>query len=277
MLFRSRQMTWALGMAATQSAGLREMFGSMSKNLHIGRAAQNGLLSALLAARGFTSSEKSLEAPRGFANVLGEAPRLDQICADFGARFEILQNTYKPYPCGVVLHPVIEGCVTLATRHAIEPQAVKRIALRCHPYVLELTGKRNPANTLEAKLSVFYSAAAALVARQMGPREFEAALIADARVRALHDKVAVEVDAAVREDEAHVEIELADGTRHAIHIEHVIGSIDKPMSGADIEAKFRTLTAPLLAAEQVDGLIGACAKLETLADAAEIARLAAAR
>src|SRR6185295_17867913 len=106
---------------ATQSAALREMFGSMSKNLHIGRAAQNGLWSALLARRNFTSSERAIEAPRGFSRVLGENPDFERATMDLGSSFEILQNTYKPYPCGVVIHPIIEGCIRLAVAHAIDP------------------------------------------------------------------------------------------------------------------------------------------------------------
>src|SRR4051812_44887373 len=115
-----QRMTWALGIAATQAAGLREMFGTMSKSLHGGRAAQNGLSAALLARKGFTSSEASIEAPRGFANVLGEQPDLGQLTAELGTRFEVSQNTYKPFPCGVVIHPVIEGCIALRNQHAIK-------------------------------------------------------------------------------------------------------------------------------------------------------------
>ena len=148
-----QRMTWALGIAATQAAGLREMFGSMCKSLHGGRAAQNGLSAALLAQKGFTSSEHAIEAPRGFANVLGEAPNLAAITIGLGTTFEVLQNTYKPFPCGVVIHPVIDGCVTLKAAHAIDASNIQRIALRVHPLVLELCGRKTPATTSEAKLS----------------------------------------------------------------------------------------------------------------------------
>jgi len=270
-----QRMVWALGIAATQAAGLREMFGSMSKNLHIGRAAQNGLFAALLAAKGFTSSEQSLEAARGYAQVMGHDPDLAAITRDFGERYEILTNTYKPFPCGVVIHPAIEGCVALATAHQIDPAAIERITLRCNPLVLELTGKRRPATTLEAKLSIFHSAAVAVVARRGGQSEFDPQRINDPAVRALHDRVVVETDPKVREDEVDVTITLADGRTLHQHVDHVIGSELRPMSDQDMQEKFRGLAGPLLPQERVDGLIRVCGDLRALDDVADIARLAA--
>ncbi len=112
-----QQMTWALGLAATQASGLREMFGTMSKSLHPGRAAQNGLAAAFLARAGFTSSERGIEAPAGFAHVLSSEQDFSQALDDLGKRFELMTNTYKPYACGLVIHPVIDGCLALRAQH----------------------------------------------------------------------------------------------------------------------------------------------------------------
>jgi 2-methylcitrate dehydratase PrpD len=108
-----QQMIWALGTAATQAAGLREMFGSMCKSLHVGRAAQNGLEAALLAARNFTSSDRGIEAARGFAYILSPARNFAAISEGLGTNYEILENTFKPFACGIVIHPVIDGCIQL--------------------------------------------------------------------------------------------------------------------------------------------------------------------
>jgi len=269
-----KHMVWALGIASTQSAGLREMFGSMCKNLHIGRAAQNGLWSALLASKGYTSSEHSLEAPRGFANVLGEKPNLDAITDGLGKRFEILQNTYKPYPCGVVIHPIIEGCIRLASQHPLAASDIQRIKLRCNPLVIELCGKQKPARTLEAKLSVYHCAAAALLERRMTEQEYSPSNIVNAEVLALRDKVVVTVDEKIREDETHVAIELNGGETLSCHVDHVIGSFERPMSNQDIEQKFRGLTEPLLPKTRVDEIIDTCANMMKIGDAAVLARLA---
>jgi 2-methylcitrate dehydratase PrpD len=272
-----QHMLWALGIAATQSAGLREMFGSMSKNLHIGRAAQNGLVSALFASKGFTSSQQSLEAPRGFTHVLGENPDLDVITRNLGKTFEILLNTYKPYPCGVVIHPIIEGCVNLATAHDLKPGDIRSVSLRCNPLVIELCGKERPATTLEAKLSVYHSAAAALIARRMTDFEYRPAFIERADVLALRARVAVTVERKIREDETEVVVELDGGARFTCHIDHVIGSAARPMSDADMERKFRGLTEPVLPQAQVDQLIESCRNVAQLDDVAVLARLAAKR
>jgi 2-methylcitrate dehydratase PrpD len=108
-----QQMLWALGLAATQPVGLQEMFGSMTKSFHPGRAAQNGLTAALLASKNFTSSEQSLEAKYGWVNVVSTAHDYDYITGKLGQSFEISKNTYKPFACGVVMHATIDGCIQL--------------------------------------------------------------------------------------------------------------------------------------------------------------------
>jgi 2-methylcitrate dehydratase PrpD len=272
-----QRMVFALGIAATQSAGLREMFGSMCKNLHIGRAAQNGLTSALFAAKGFTSSTQSLEAPRGFASVLGEKPDLDAVTRGLGQTFEILHNTYKPYPCGVVIHPIIEGCVKLATAHDLAADDIRQVTLRCNPYVVELCGKKTPATTLEAKLSVYHSAAAAIVARRMTDLEYRDDFIRRPDVLALRGRVTVATDPKIREDETEVSVDMNSGARHTTHIDHVIGSAERPMSDADMEQKFRGLTAPVLPASQVEQLLENCRNVSALPDSSVLARLGSAQ
>ena len=114
-----QQMIWAIGLAATQAAGLREMFGSMAKSLHPGRAAQNGYASALLAQAGFTSGEHGLEGPRGFAAVQAAKYDLSKITAGLGVDFDLRANTYKPFPCGIVNHPTIDGAIQIHHEHKL--------------------------------------------------------------------------------------------------------------------------------------------------------------
>ena len=271
-----QRMTWALGIAATQAAGLREMFGTMCKNLHGGRAAQNGLSAALLAHKGFTSSNQAIEAPRGFANVLGDAPNLAAITDGLGTTFEVSQNTYKPFPCGVVIHPVIDGCITLKAAHEISIIGISRIALRVNPLVLELCGRKTPATTSEAKLSVYHSAAAALIKGRMTELEYAMPCVSDAEVIALRGKVVATADAAIRGDEADVVIEFADGKSRHHHVDYAVGSTQRPMSDADIETKFRGLAAPVLPTAAISQLIENCWNITKAGDAAVLARLAAA-
>jgi 2-methylcitrate dehydratase PrpD len=109
---RREQMTWAR-IAGAQAAGLKSMFGTMCKAFHPGRAAQNGLTADLLAAKNFTSSEQGLEAPRGFARVLSENRDFSKLTRGLGETYEVTRNTYKPFPCGIVIHPTIDACIQL--------------------------------------------------------------------------------------------------------------------------------------------------------------------
>src|SRR5881409_1037191 len=139
-----QQMLWAIGLAATQPVGLQEMFGSMTKSFHPGRAAQNGLTAALLASKGFTSSEQSLEAKYGWVNVVSTAHDYTAITGKLGEAFEISKNTYKPFACGVVMHATIDGCIQLRDENKLKAENIDRVELRVHPLVQQLTSKKSP-------------------------------------------------------------------------------------------------------------------------------------
>jgi 2-methylcitrate dehydratase PrpD len=269
-----QQMTWALGIAATQSAGLREMFGSMCKSLHPGRAAQNGLSAALLAARNFTSSERAIEAPRGFAHVLSTRFDPAVITDGLGERFELSSNMYKPYACGLVVHAAIDGCIQLRNEHGVEPGAIERIDLKVCPIVLELTAKARPQTGLEGKFSVYHAAAAAVIFGAASEPQFSDACVRDPRVIALRERVTATPDDRLRKSEAHVSIRLKDGATLSKHVEHALGMLQRPMSDADLETKFRGLTDGILNNRQNDELIRLCWSIDALPDAGEIVRSA---
>ena len=118
-----QNMMWALGLAATQAAGLREMFGWMGKAFHPGRSAQNGYVAALLAREGFTGSDTGIEGPRGFAAVQAAKSDLSKVTSRLGVDFDLRANTYKPFPCGIVIHPTIDACIQIARSHSLKPRA----------------------------------------------------------------------------------------------------------------------------------------------------------
>ena len=272
-----QQMTWALGIAATQAAGLREMFGTMCKAFHPGRAAQNGMTAAHLAAKNFTSSTQAIEAPRGFAHVLATARNFDEITGGLGQSWEIALNTYKPFACGIVIHPTIDGCVQLRNEHKLAAAEIAGVALKVHPLVLELTGKKTPRSGLEGKFSVYHSAAVAIIHGEGGETVYSDECVRDPQVVELRDKVSAEVDKEMHEDAARITIKLKDGGVLEKHVEHSIGSLYRPMSDDDLEAKFRGLAADILPAGDTDALIKLCWSVEKLKDAGEIARAAVPR
>ncbi len=267
-----QQMTWAFGIAATQSSGLREMFGTMCKPFHPGRAAQNGMTAAFLASKNFTSSERGIEAPRGFANVLATARNYDEITENLGKTWEVALNTYKPFACGIVIHPIIDGCVQLRNEHKLKAGDIESIALKVHPLVLELTGKKTPQVGLEGKFSVFHSAAVAIIHGEGGEDVYSDACVRDPQVITLRDKVSAAVDKGVHEDAAYITIKLKDGRTLEKHVEHAIGSLARPMSDADLEAKFRKFAKGILSAGEADALIKLCWEIEKLKSAGDIAR-----
>jgi 2-methylcitrate dehydratase PrpD len=270
-----QQMTWALGIAATQSSGLREMFGSMCKSFHPGQAARNGLMAAMLAKQNFTSSERGIEAPRGFAHVA--STRFDPaiITDGLGEHFELARNMYKPYPCGLVIHAAIDGCLELRQMHGIDHRSIERVELGIHPMVLELTGKRTPQTGLEGKFSVYHAAAVALVRGAAGETQFGDEAVRDPVVIGLRDRVQARVDPGVESYlEARVKVILRDGTSLERHVPHALGTLARPMSDADLETKFRDLVAPVLPAVRVDELIALCWNMQDVTDVCALARAA---
>lgn len=267
-----QQMTWALGIAATQSSGLREMFGTMCKPFHPGNAARNGLLAALLAEANFTSSSQGIEARRGFAHVLASERDFTQITEGLGETWEIALNTYKPFACGIVIHPAIDGCIRLRNDHSLKAGDIESVSLGVHPLVLELTGKRTPQLGLEGKFSVYHSVAAAIIYGAAGEQQYSDAVVRDPAVVALRDRVTATVRPGVHEDQVHVAIKLRDGRMLENFVEHAVGSVARPMSDGELEAKFRGLASPVLSSIETDRLIRLCWDIGKLKDAADVAR-----
>jgi 2-methylcitrate dehydratase PrpD len=269
-----QQMVWALGLAAAQPVGLREMFGTMTKSFHPGRAAGNGLTAALLASRNYTSTDVGIEGKNGWANVLSTSRDYGEITNNLGATYEIALNTYKPFACGVVIHPAIDACIQLRNQHKLIVEEIERIDLRVHPLVLELTGKRTPQTGLESKFSVYFASAIAIVRGAAGVGEFTDAFARDPMVVALRDRVNATVDPAINEAQVRAAITLKNGRRHEIFIEHALGSVERPMTDAALEAKFMGLADGVLPAAQARRLMDLCWQIDTQPSAGDLAAAA---
>ena len=271
----TQQTAWALGLAATQGSGLREMMGGMGKSYNLGHAARGGLLAALLAERHFTSSERVLEAPRGFAHVLGQEPQLDELTRGLGETWELAANAYKPYPCGIVLHAAIDACLQLRAESAFAAEAVESVAVRMNPLALEITGRAEPASGLESKLSVAHVVAVSILHGAAGVAQFTDACVRELAVVALRTKVSTQADASCDTAAAHVEIVLKDGCRLSRHIPHATGSLEKPMTDADIDKKFHELAVSSRSECHAWDVIEIAWSLERINDAAKFVQAAA--
>ena len=266
--------TMALGIAASQPIGMREQFGTMTKPFHPGGAARAGLMSALLAQHGYTASPRALEAPRGMMQTVSTKNDWSEITGELGQRFEIGFNSYKPFACGIVIHPSIDACAQLRAQ-GVTPEQVERIELKVHSLVLELTGNKEPADGLQAKFSVYHGCAAGLTFGRATEDEYADAIVNRADMVALRRKVVATVDDAIDEASAHVTAVLTDGRRLHVFVEHAIGSLANPMGDAQLEAKFRGMSDPVLGAERCSALIDACWAVGSAADVRAVTRLAA--
>ena len=253
----------ALGIAASQPIGVREQFGSMTKSLHPGAAARAGLTAALLARHGFTASDRALEAKRGLMQTFSAKCDWREIGDQLGTRFEISSNTYKPFACGVVIHPSIDGCVQLRNAHGLRAEDVERIVLRVHPLVLELTGRTSPRTGLEGKFSVYHACAAGIVFGQAGEGEFSDAMVARPDLVALRQRVTASIDPAIGEDAADVTIVCRGGRELHVFVAHAIGSLEHPMSDTDLTRKFHSLVDPVLGGARAEALIAKCAAISS--------------
>ena len=248
---------WALGIAASQPVGLREQFGTMTKPFHPGAAARAGLTSALFAMNGFTASARALEAPRGFAQVISDKHDWNEITHELGERFEISFNTYKPFACGIVIHPTIAAAVQLRAK-GVRAEEVERVELKVHSLVLELTGRKEPQDGLQGKFSVYHGFAAGLIFGRAGEPEYEDAIVRRDDVTALRRKVVATVDDSIGEASADVTAVMKDGRRVLVFVEHAIGSLERPMSDRDLEAKFHSMADEVIGKARTDALIEAC-------------------
>jgi 2-methylcitrate dehydratase PrpD len=262
----------ALGIAASQPIGMREQFGTMTKPFHPGGAARAGLMSALMAQQGYTASPKALEAPRGMMQTVSTKNDWTEIGGELGQRFEISYNTYKPFACGIVIHPSIDACAQLRGQ-GVRPEQIERIELRVHSLVLELTGKKEPADGLQAKFSVYHGCAAGLTFGRAAEEEFADAIVSRDDMVALRRKVVATVDDAIDEASADVTAVLTDGRRVHVFVKDAIGSLANPMSDAQLEAKFAGMADSVLGTERCSALIAACWAVGGATDLRELARL----
>jgi 2-methylcitrate dehydratase PrpD len=261
-----QQMVWAIGLAATQAAGLREMFGSMGKAFHPGRSAQNGYAAALLAREGFTSGEHGIEGPRGFAAVTAARYDVAKVTDGLGRDWDLRANTYKPFPCGIVNHPTIDGAIQLHDEFRLHADQIVSVRLHVAPLVLDLCNQQNITRGLQGKFSVYHGAAVGLVRGKAGLQEYTDAAVNDAAVKRVREHTVAVGDAAITEDQARIEVELSDGRTLTRFVEASIGNLSRPLSDRQLDAKFRDQAVLALPPAQVDEILAASWRIDTLDD-----------
>jgi 2-methylcitrate dehydratase PrpD len=265
------RLQYAIGIALSQAAGFRVMHATMVSSLMPAQGGQTGLRAALLAERGFTASPVALEGKYGFLEVFAQQAHLPALVGGLGEQFEILRNTYKPYPCGIVIHPIIDACLELRREHAIEPAEVDMVRIKASPGAMALCDRRNPQNELQAHVSLYHWTAATLIRGTARIQELQDRTVQDPVISAFQDRIEVVGDSSVAADAAEVTITLKDGRSHTCRIDHCIGSATNPMTDAQLTRKFSELAEPVIGAVRNTTLVDRSWAVETMADVGDLA------
>lgn len=256
----------ALGIAASQSAGIVENLPSAAKNVSVGGAARNGLLAALLAQAGYEAAPTAIEGPLGWARATGDAPDVAAMLEGLGETWELARNTFKPYPSGIVFHAVTDACLALRTTHALDPARIEEVTVRGDQLLLD-RGDRAVNNPRDARVSIHHAAAAAFLYGSATVADHEAERVFDPAARAFRAKVRAALALDLPRGAARVEVRMADGRRLAHTVLHPRGSEAHPLSDAEIEGKVRDCVAGGRTGCDADAVIGAVWALDGQPDA----------
>jgi 2-methylcitrate dehydratase PrpD len=243
--------------------------GTMCKSFHAGKSATNGVLSALLADRGFDSTQEIVEGRKGFSRIYSDVAAPEKLNADLDQGWLIETNGHKPYACGVVLHPLIDAVIAIRNRDRIDPATVSKISLRVHPFVVSITDVVDPATGLQSKFSTLHSAAIALVDGAAGIAQYSDARARDPLVAGLSEKVVVEGDERLGKDEAFAMIAVGN-RRFEMHIPHASGTAANPMSDAALEAKYIANAEPVIGLQRAERARDLIWSLEKQADVRDL-------
>jgi 2-methylcitrate dehydratase PrpD len=268
----------ALGLAGTQAAGLNTFFesGDMTKSIHPGKAALNGVLSAQLARLGATAPPGILEHAKGYLAAFSLDPKQAALTAGLGTNWEILQNGFKYFPSILASHAPIQATLALISRHRIDPKRIARITNETYTTVTTHFSAKEVGSVMAARVSVPYCIAVAAVDGALGQAQFAPARIADPLVRRVLDRTdivaAADLDPLYPEKfPARVTIAMEDGTRFTETVLLPKGDPGNPLTPAELEAKFRGNCAAL-PGERVEALLAA---VRGLPDAPSLGPLAA--
>jgi 2-methylcitrate dehydratase PrpD len=257
----------ALGIAGTQAAGLKSMFGTMCKPLHAGKASYHGLLAAKLAARGFTSRADVLECAQGFAHTHSPDFHPERAMAAPPGGWHIRQNLFKYHAACYMTHAPIEAARKLRERHGVTPERIAQIRLRLDAACDRICNIPAPRTGLEAKFSLRLTTAMGLAGVDTGRlSSYSEAAAADPTLVALRDKVAFDFRDDVPSTQAEMELVLTDGTRVTALHDAGLPMTDVVAQGQRLGEKFAGLVAQVLGVEQARCLAGEIGRLDDLPD-----------
>lgn len=258
----------ALGNAFAQGAGSVETLGTMAKSLSVGQAARGGLMASLLAERGYTGPERPLTGERGFFALYCDAADPARLTEGLGSSWEILNNTFKPYPCGVVLNPIVEACLSLHAEGGFDPQAIVEVELTGHPLLRQRTDRPGVASGRLAQVSAQHAVAVSLLRGKADLGAFSDKSVADPELRAFGSKLRFRDDPAFTFESARLHLRLADGHEIERTVDAAKGGLARPMTDEELAAKLAAQVEWRGLDLAVDKLVSSIESIEDATDGA---------
>lgn len=269
--FDETQTMNALGLAASQAAGFRNSHGTMCTSLVPALASRSGYWAALLAAEGVDCSETALEGANGYAALFSRQAWLDHATDALGDRWEMLENMPKPYPCGIVIHPALGACLEIAAEPDFRATDVAAVELGVDPLCLTLCDRPDPPSAQLAQVSVQHWTAAALVRAAAGLAEGTEAAVHEPQIAAMRAKVVASPRDDVGREGAAIRVTMAGGAVFERRVEHAVGSRARPMTDADIDAKFLAQAETVLPQAASKALLTTCRAIAEAGDVRGVA------
>ena len=267
------EMKQAMGLAGTQAAGLRLVFGTMTKPFHPGKSAFDGVLSAILAQRGFTCAPNILEGKKGFVEALGDHSKLEPMVKNLGKTYQVLKDTFKPYAACLLTHPTIDAIIDMRSKYDLRPEDVGNIQCDVARFCLDSAGQIEPKTGLAGKFSTYYCAALALAEGVAGEDMFTDRKVLDPKMVALRKKVKARIVPRFKDTEARVTITTKAGKKYSAYVDRPKGDPRNPPTDRELEDKFRSLAAFVLPQRKIDSLVKTIWRLERVPNIRELIRL----
>ena len=266
--------TFALGLSATQAAGMQQNRGTMSKSFHAGRAASNGILAALMASSGYDSSDEIVEGRRGFSKIYSKTQNYNFLTKNLGSDWVILTNGYKPYACGIVQHPLIDAIITASKNTNIPHDEIETVDALIHPHTITITGVEDPKTGLKSKFSLKHSAAVGYIDRHAGLSQYSDARAVAQDVASLRRKINPVPKDNFRKDQCEVRVKYKNGNIETVNVEHALGTTKNPVSSDFLVDKFLANADGKSLKSKPKEIVEAIWNLEDLPDIAKLMILA---
>jgi len=263
------QILYSMGNAGSQAAGLWEFATdkAMTKYLHCGKAAYNGLLSSLMAKKGFTGATRILEGDRGFFKAYSKETNFEDSFNDMGEKYRINETVYKPYASCRHTHGPINGILEIMAQHGLSYKNVESVHVQTYETVLKLAGNTDYSSPPAARFSISYCLACALLFGKVGVGEFSEEVLKDPRIEEIIQRIKVEATEEMNSMHpakwpSKISIRTTSGESYSIFIEYPKGDPENTMTDLEIEQKYLSLATLKISESRSLELLKRCRNIE---------------